>query len=193
MKEKTQPDLMTAIRDHNASGALDKLVRWGCRKSAIMGILSVLQRPFFDRDSMSKWAGMDGKKLKELARDARDCATRIQIVNSHPVGYVIGQGKGGSLLRSLPTLLTAYAEVLEREAKEAGPKRHTVLQTNKAMLVQHVVEATGQPHDEEVSALIAVAIGRHKYTTDAHKVWRHGSYKPLWEPGTMPAELAPLK
>ena len=187
MKQKAQlqPDMMAAIQEHNALGDLQRLVKWGCRESAIMGILWGLQTGFPYRDNLTKWAGMDAKKLKELARDARDCATRLQIVNSHHLGYVMGQGEVGSLFRSLPTLLTGYAKVLEREAREGGPKRHTVRQTNKAMLVQYVSETTGQPHDEEVSALIAAVTGE-QYTTDAHRVWRHSSFKPLWEPGKCP-------
>jgi len=51
-------------------------------------------------------------------------------------------------------------------------RRNLAANTIKRLLVQHVIEKTGRPHDREVSALIS-AIRNKTYDENAHRIWRN--------------------
>ena len=124
----------------------------------------------------SAWPGFHGnlqKKLKRSIEQIRQGASEIEQLNRtllsalcFPFGSEYQPG-----FADLPGLMRRYADAWEIARSQSGPKKHPLQALSKALIVAYVTRATGSPHDEEVSALIAAATDT-LYSTDTHRQWR---------------------
>ena len=175
-QQRDQNDIRQAIRQHAANPSLRKLVTAGCDESQLLTWLAALQ-PSGAIDETWKglvgqaWPGQRGdfkKKFESSLREIRQCGALIKRLESTEFFRLFF--RPGDLVLT-GRALDGYAEKLTRTLALVGPKKRPLRFLAKALLVLHVKEATGQLHDEAVSALIAAATGE-RYGAHAHVQWR---------------------
>jgi hypothetical protein len=175
-----KPETEQAIKEHCADAALRTLVTAGCEESTLLGGLSVL------RDCDDSWEGLLGqawpgfrgdskKRLQSSIKKIRDCAAEIKRLESTPLWammlYVRSGYSPGSKFVPWSQALESYADTWSEVISKTGPKKHIFQAEAKAGFVAYVKEATGDWHDEEVSALIDVVMDKSS-DAHAHLQWR---------------------
>src|SRR5205807_4146772 len=113
------------------------------------------------------------KKLKRTIEQIRQCASDIERLNCTSLSAVCFPfgSEYQPCFSDLPGTMRQYADAWEIARSQFGPKKRPLWALSKALIVAYVTRATGSPHDEEVSALIAAATDT-SYSTDAHRQWR---------------------
>jgi hypothetical protein len=165
------------LDEWSAKRDLETLVEAGCDRAEILSILQVLDSQFVD-ESWERLTGLKLKQLKGAVKRFRDCADRIDRLNSHRVMWaaIVYGPRGNRDFYNIPRLLRLYADMLEFEIKNSGPKKHPLQNTCKALLVD-VALSCGGPCDKEVAGLIGAILGLD-YQTKSHSEWR-ANHQPL--------------
>ncbi len=173
MKKRSIEEL---ILKHNAIPSLDALVSEGCDPVLILSVLQALRSQWPHVDNWKKLTGMTLDQTKRFIEAIRRTADGIQETHSHALGFLLIQSESTKCLTHLPTFLRRYAQQLQAATKLFGPRKHAISKVWKCHLISHVLNATGKPHDKEVSELISAALNGQTYTADVHKVWREQNY-----------------
>lgn len=173
-------DVRQTLHQHIAEPALEKLIAAGCDRLRLVSSLQILFNGFGDESwgtlIASAWPDFHGnsqKKLKRGIEQIRQCASDIERLNRtffSAVCFPFGS-EHQPRFSDLPGTMRKYADAWEIASAHFGPKKRPLRAVSKALIVAYVTGATGSPHDEEVSALIAAAT-KTPYTTDAHRQWR---------------------
>lgn len=120
--------------------------------------------------------GRNAELLKSNLDAIRETADIIENIQRSPFGLF------GSMenvfIPSTPDTLRSYASLIEAVQSDFGQGTEWFLNIAKARLVIHVTHRTGDPHDEEVSSLIAAITGKEHYGQENQETWR-GKYNYL--------------
>jgi hypothetical protein len=159
------------LDEWGARGDLETLVEAGCDRAEILNILRILDSQFVD-DSWERLTGLKQKELRSAVQKFRDCADRIDGLNSRPLMWAasVYGPRGNPDLCKIPGLLRVYADILKFEIENSGPRQKSRQNTCKALLVDIALRC-GKPYDKEVAGLIGAALGR-EYDTKNHSEWR---------------------
>jgi hypothetical protein len=159
------------LDEWGAKGDLETLVAAGCDRKEILSILRVLASQFVD-DSWERLTGLKKKQLRSAVLKFRDCADRIEGLNSRPLMWaaIVCGPRGNPDFYKIPGLLRLYADIIEFEIENSGPKKNPLENTCKALLVDMALQC-GKPYDKAIAGLIGAALGR-EYDTKNHCEWR---------------------
>jgi hypothetical protein len=171
MARETRKAVEERLDEWNARPHLETLVDAGCDRAEIIAALNVLGARFAD-DSWEHLTGLKLKPLKSAVKRFRNCADAIDSLNSRPLMWaaIVYGIKHNPDFYNIPRMLRLYADMLEFEIKNSGPKKHPLLNICKALLVD-MAQRCGGPHDKEVAGLIGAVLGR-EYDTKSHSEWR---------------------
>ena len=164
------------ILKHDAMPSLDTLVSEGCDPVLILSVLQALRSQWPHVDDWKKLTGMTLDQTKRLIDRMRRTADQVQQTHSHALGFLLVQSDSTKSLPQLPNSLRRYAQQLESATKLFGPRKQAISNAWKCHLVSHVLNATANFHDKEVSELISAALNGQTYTAHAHKVWREQKF-----------------
>jgi hypothetical protein len=161
------------LEERHALGNFQTLCAAGAEPEQVLWILSGLEGLPELRNTFELF-GWPAKELAKHLESIELTASLIEKTRSYPFGMLVQ----ASLLLSaqqLPEDLRAYASMARAAQGSFGHNAQWFLNIAKARLVQHVTHRTvgGQPHDKEVSGLIAAMTGSDSYDEGSQKRWRH--------------------
>ena len=168
------PGFQRAIR----SVQMQTLCGAGCEPDVLKFVLrTVIESD--RRDNPGRLRGR-GRNLKATLKNIRGAAGNIEQLGSllevrdalHRVAELGLVHYDAARWWRLPTDLRALADAIESAAPQQSGRTHPQRDRSKALFVAYVEEATGHPHDQEVSALISGALDNPDYSTQTHKDWR---------------------
>ena len=156
------------IRRNAAEDSFKKLTK-GCEPQELLWLLTACSvNPEPEPDRVSLIMGSDRRQLKAIVQEFRECAARIDSINSAIVGQIF-RTVNLPLPYELPTGLREFAALTEFVA----PLRwETYLTVAKKQLIHYVKQKTGSYHDKWVAELIATATDRDDYDPKTHSEWR---------------------
>jgi len=123
-----------------------------------------------DRPRVSPTAQLFGRKPEQLSKNLKNIRETASIIESIQRSTFGPMAK--FLISSTPYTLRSYASLIEAAQSDFGHGTEWFLNISKARLVIHVKHWTGDPHDKEVSSLIAAIIGNEDYGRENQKRWR---------------------
>jgi len=181
-QQQNSNDIRRAIEQYAANSSLRKLVAAGCEESQLISGLAALQP---SRGFDESWSGLIGqawpgsrgdlkKKFQSSIRQIRECAVEIKRLESTNLFALLFPPGSPHTLFLTARALEHYADRLSEAIDQVGPKKHPLRSLAKALLVAHVKGATGNWHDQHVSALIAAVTG-NSYETHTHLQWRRAN------------------
>ena len=154
------------LTDTDQAKALAKLVTAGCSRAVIVDLLCRLHRTSED-DPISLG------ELERAMKALRNAMREIWRLKHSPLGRYIFEKftRADQMTGELNWILRRAKMVRSEASARTMPRRDELRWT----LVEAVWQATGNYHDEEVSALIEGAeVSRGKnYSAAAHRQWRH--------------------
>jgi hypothetical protein len=131
-------------------------------------------------ESWETFTGFSRRGLGTVLRRMDECAGDIAKLNRSSIARILfssaanGSDITAHLLAS-PKVLRLYAEFVRSLARERRLQPHGKIHTDhtRALLTGYVIDATGQPHDNEVARLLSVVLQRPDLTADSQKDWRY--------------------
>jgi hypothetical protein len=176
-RPKPHSEVQRVLVDNAADPQLESLVHAGCDRARLM---AALELAFLTDESWETLVGMDLRQFKVAVTQIKDCADTIDRLNRSELIYraaiylydpcFAGVGQPPTL----PVRLREYAKAVESLREKLGPGHKIWLHVWKAQLVAIVLEATSDPHDREVSAIIAAMLNSPRYSEKTHQAWRLG-------------------
>jgi hypothetical protein len=173
--KKIHSEAERVLEDYAVLPHIQTLVDSGCDRNEI---ILFVELAFLADDSWKTLVDMDLKAFKGSIKEIRDCAAIIDRLNRTELIYHLSiETRDAQFvgLHESPTLaerLREYASKLDSLRHLFGPDQCLKLHAWKASIVARVIEDTKDPHDLEVSSLIAAALDDPEYSVGAHKQWR---------------------
>jgi hypothetical protein len=172
-RKKSSGPIEQILEHHCALNRLESLVCLGrCDRDAVLVLLGNLSWAKKNK-SWKSFAGIDETRdLTALARRITRLAAEIIVLNRTLMMTIYGRFMAGPGNRDLPALLIHYAAALKALPRLVGPRKHSLEEVTKCLLVAYIHFTTGDFHDEEVSALIGAVTDTDDYDEKAHARWR---------------------
>jgi hypothetical protein len=193
-KRQRTPDLLDALKDWvpyadkacraQIASFIDKsgcqlewaeLLKTGCGPDILAGLLMRVK----NADGRKGWKvlyGFSSKKKVKAALDSLRIAADLmdQMLDSE-------FGSGSSALEcdhhvsSIPEHLRAYVQSTESLLPRITDRLHRPVHIAKELIVNYVLLATGEYHDDELSALLSSVLSQ-PYSSGAHAAWRNSRH-----------------
>ena len=164
--------LRREIKDAVANDSFEKLCAEKCEAQELLWLLAACSvGPGPEPERLSLIMGSNSRKLKAFGKKFRECAARIDSINSAIVGQIFRTAKLRLPFR-LPVELREFAALTEFVAPLQW---QTYLTVAKKQLIYYVKQKTGHYHDEWVAELIAAAEDRDDYDPKTHGEWRRNN------------------
>jgi len=160
--------LRREIKRNAAENSFEKLTK-GCEPQELLWLLAACSEdPEPEPDRVSLIMGSNSRQLKAIVKEFRECAARIDSINSAIVGQIFSAANI-PLPHQLPTGLREFAALTEFVAPLQWQTYWTVA---KKQLIYYVKQKTKHYHDKWVAELIATATDRDDYDPKTHSEWR---------------------
>jgi hypothetical protein len=114
--------------------------------------------------------GKSAEQLRKNLNRIREAASIIESIQRSPFGPF--STLANPFISSTVDTLRSYALLIEAAQSDFGHGTEWFLNIAKARIVIHVKHWTGDPHDKEVSGLIAAVTGKENYGQENQKSWR---------------------
>ncbi len=151
---------------------LESLVLKGCDQNHLRALLGNLPWGHQNKSWKSLAKMDDPRDLEALAARIARLAAKIMLLNETPMMTFFGRFMAGTASRNLPAMLIQYAAMLKALARVAGPRRHSLEEVTRCLLIAYVRVRTGGFCDAEVSGVISAVTDKPQYDAKAHQSWR---------------------
>jgi hypothetical protein len=179
--------LKSLLREHEADGAFEVLIKAGCDEALLLAPLELIRQNWHRHDRCEDRTGLNLRRLKATTKRIREVAQEMKEINRHGFALELIPPSQFTSFLALPQMLETYALLLERKPLERLGS-HATLHILKFSITKHVKDSAGRFHDEEVAAVIDAVLpsnqnGRNERTYDAtaHKQWRSEYYKTIYQ------------
>jgi hypothetical protein len=152
-----------------AKRSFEELCAKGCDAQDLLWLLAACSgSPSPEPDRVSLIMGSNTRQLKAIVKEFRQCAARIDSINSAIVGQIFSAAKLRLPYR-LPAELREFATLADFVARLNWNTYWTVA---KKQLIYYVKQKTGQYHDKRVAEFVATVTDRDYYDQKTHSKWR---------------------
>ena len=171
-RKKSSHPIEQILKEHEALNDLELLVGDGCDRDQILVLLGNLAWGQQNKNWKSFAGTDDTRHLPALAGRITHLADEIIVLNKTLMMTFYGRFMAGTGSRDLPALLIRYAGTLQALHRLVGPRKHSLEELFRCLLIAYVHAETGDFHDKEVSGLIGAVTDEADYGEKAQARWR---------------------